>query len=372
MTVTTALKGASPARLGLWRHPALRWAWDNLFGTPFNGALSVVLLLLIGRLVVGFIDWGLVNAVWTTASGDSEACRAAAGSGACWAFITEKHRFILFGLYPHDQHWRPATVVALFVTLYALSARRGLWNARLLWIWLVGLTLIALLMWGGLFGLPYVENERWGGLPITLMLATFGIVFAFPLSILLALGRQSTRMPGVKALCVGVIELIRGVPLVSLLFMGSFLFPLFLPEGVSVDKLLRAQVAITLFASAYLAEVVRAGMQAIPKGQYEAADALGLSYAKKMRLIVLPQALRLVIPPLVNTFIGLFKDTSLVVVIGLYDLLSAVKTALQEPIWRGFGTEAYLFVSLIYFGFCFAMSRYSKHIERRFAARRNR
>lgn len=371
MTLETVFKPAAPAQFGWRDHPAVLWTRQNLLGTPANTALTLVLVLLIGWALIGFVEWGLVKAVWVAAPGNNDACRAVAGTGACWAFVTEKHRFVLFGLYPYDQHWRPAIVLALFLLLYAVSMRRSLWNARLLWIWLAGLTAIAVLMWGGVFGLPYVENERWGGLPITLMLATFGIAFAFPLSILLALGRRSTRMPGVKALCIGFIELIRGVPLVSLLFMASFLFPLFLPEGVTIDKLLRAQVAIILFASAYLAEVVRAGMQAIPKGQYEAADALGLSYAGKMRLIILPQALRLVIPPLVNTFIGLFKDTSLVVIIGLYDLLSAVKTALQEPAWRGFGPEAYLFVSLIYFGFCFAMSRYSKRVERSFAARHN-
>ena len=218
-------------------------------------------------------------------------------------------------------------------------------------------------MWGGVFGLRFVENERWGGLVLTLLLATFGIAFAFPLSILLALGRRS-HMPAVRGICTGYIELVRGVPLISLLFMASVMMPLFLPSGMSIDKLVRAQSALILFAAAYLAEVVRGGLQAIPRAQYEAAEALGLAYWKRTALVILPQALRISIPPLVNTFIGLFKDTSLVVIIGLFDLLLALKTSLNEPAWSGFGVEAYLFAALVYFVFCFAMSRYSQNLER--------
>jgi len=219
-------------------------------------------------------------------------------------------------------------------------------------------------MWGGVFGLPAVENERWGGLILTLILFTFGVAFAFPLSILLALARRSS-LPAIRALAVGYIELVRGVPLISLLFMASVMLPLFLPEGVSIDKLLRAQIALILFAAAYLAEVVRGGLQAIPKDQYEAADALGLTYWQRTRAVVLPQALRIAVPPLVSTFIGFFKNTSLVVVIGLFDFLSTVKVSLNEPAWTGFGVEAYLFTALVYFVFCYAMSLYSRGLERR-------
>jgi len=211
-------------------------------------------------------------------------------------------------------------------------------------------------------GLPYVENERWGGLILTLLLASFGIAAAFPLSILLALGRRS-EMPVIRALCVGYIELIRGVPLISVLFMASVMLPLFLPPGLTLDKLLRAQVALVLFAAAYLAEVVRGGLQAIPKSQYEMADALGLTYWQKTLHVVLPQALRIAVPPLVNTFIGLFKDTSLVLIIGLFDLLSTIKVSLTDPAWSGFGLEAYVFAALVYFVFCYAMSLYSRRLE---------
>jgi general L-amino acid transport system permease protein len=276
--------------------------------------------------------------------------------------VTEKHRFMLFGTYPYEEHWRPALVCILFVCLYIVSAMRRFWSIILVPIWIGTLTAIGILMWGGVFGLSYVPQERWGGLPITLILATFGLAFAFPLSILVALGRRS-NLPAIKVLCVLYVELIRGVPLISLLFMASVMFPLFLPEGMNIDKLLRAQIAIILFAGAYLAEVVRAGLQSLPKGQYEAADAMGLSYWQKTGFIILPQALRTVIPPLVNTFIGFFKDTSLVLIIGIFDLLTAGKTAIVEPAWQGFGIEVYVFVGAIYLVFCFAMSKYSAGLE---------
>jgi general L-amino acid transport system permease protein len=276
--------------------------------------------------------------------------------------IAEKHRFILFGTYPFEEHWRPALCVAIFIGLYVASASRQLSYAQFAAAWTVSLLAIGVLMWGGTLGLPFVPQERWGGLVVTLILATFGLALAFPLAILVALGRRS-RLPAIRILCVLYVELIRGVPLISLLFMSSVILPLFLPEGLNIDKLLRAQIAFILFAAAYLAEVIRGGLQAVPKGQYEAADALGLTYWRKMGLIILPQALRTVIPPLVNTFIGFFKDTSLVLIIGIFDLLSAGKTAILEPAWQGFGIEVYVFCGLIYFAFCFAMSRYSQRLE---------
>jgi general L-amino acid transport system permease protein len=315
------------------------------------------LLLFLVILLVGwkFVDWALLNAVWQP---DPHACRAA--SGACWGFIVEKHRLIAFGTYPYEEHWRPALASILLVALWVLSAMLQRW-----WIvvaWLIGLAAIGILMWGGVFRLPYVENERWGGLILTLLLTTFGLAFAFPLSILLALGRRS-GLPLVRALCVAYIELIRGVPLISVLFMASVMLPLFLPAGVSIDKLLRAQLALILFAAAYLAEVVRGGLQAIPQHQYDAADALGFGYFEKNFLIVLPQALRIAVPPLVSTCIGFFKDTSLVLIIGLLDLLSTIKVSLADPAWTGFGVEAYLFAAAVYFIFCYSMSLYSRTLE---------
>ncbi len=321
--------------------------------------LSVALVVLIALALVPFAHWALIDAVWRP---DAAACRAA--HGACWGFIVEKHRFILFGTYPYDEHWRPAVATVMLLALWVVSAVRAFWRPWLALLWAAGLAVIGALMWGGVFGLPYVENERWGGLTLTLLLSTFGLAIAFPLSIVLALGRRST-LPMIRALCIAYVELVRGVPLISLLFMASVMLPLFLPGGMTIDKLARAQIALVLFAAAYLAEVVRGGLQAIPKEQYEMADALGLAYWQKTLYVVLPQALRIAVPPLVNTLVGFFKDTSLVLIIGLFDLLSTIKVALTEPAWNGFGVEAYLFAALVYFVFCFAMSRYSRRFERR-------
>jgi general L-amino acid transport system permease protein len=335
----------------------MRWLRENLFRSWPETIATLLLLWVLWKTLPPFIDWAFLDAIWRP---DSKACRA--GEGACWGFIAEKHRFILFGTYPYELHWRPALATVLLIGLWAFSAFRQFWKSWLALVWIFGLTLIGILMWGGVFGLRYVENERWGGLILTLLLTTFGVAIAFPLGILLALGRRS-EMPVIRGLSVGYIELIRGVPLISLLFMASVMLPLFLPSGVTIDKLLRAQIAIILFAAAYLAEVIRGGLQAIPKGQYDAAHALALPFWRRTYLIILPQALRIAVPALVNNFIALFKDTSLVLIIGLFDLLSTVKISLNEPAWTGFGVEAYLFASLVYFVFCAALSRYSKSFE---------
>jgi general L-amino acid transport system permease protein len=335
----------------------MKWARENLFSGWLNTAVTLLLIFLLWKMVPPIIDWAFLEAVWRP---DATACREAAG--ACWGLISEKHRFILFGTYPYEQHWRPGLASVILIGLWVFSAIRRFWKWWLALVWLSGLSLIGILMWGGVFGLPFVENERWGGLILTLLLSTFGVAIAFPLSILLALGRRSD-MPMIRALCIGYIELIRGVPLISVLFMASVMLPLFLPSGVTIDKMVRAQVAIVMFAAAYLAEVVRGGLQAIPRGQYDAAHALALPYWRRTWLIILPQALRISVPPLVNTLIALFKDTSLVLIIGLFDLLSTVKISLTEPAWNGFGVEAYVFASLVYFAFCYAMSRYSRSFE---------
>jgi general L-amino acid transport system permease protein len=366
----TTIAGAGPVPAAVRPPPLtagvgpLGWARVNLFNSIPSSVVTVVLGLLILKWGMEFFDWGVLNAIWTvpqTAAGpDPSMCRDMKGVGACWAVVGEKYRFILFGRFPYDDQWRPAIVIVLFIGLYIISAMRTFWRPSLILVWVGTLTVIGVLMWGGVLGMTFVPQDSWGGLPITLILSTFGLAFAFPLSLLVALGRRSTQLPAVKALCVLYVELIRGVPL----FMASVMFPLFMPAGVNPDKLLRAQVAIILFAAAYLAEVVRGGLQALPKGQYEAADALGLSYWKKTAFIILPQALRLVIPPLVNTFIGFFKDTSLVLVIGIFDLLTAGKVAIAEPIWQAYSTEVYLTLAAIYFVFCYVMARYSRGLER--------
>jgi general L-amino acid transport system permease protein len=338
---------------------ALGWIRHNLFNSIPNTVLTVLALWLLWEVVPPLFNWGFFNATWSGA--DPKACREA--GGACWSFIGEKHRFILFGLYPYGEHWRPLVAMALFIATLAASCDRRMWNGWLFVVWAAVFAVAGVLMWGGVLGLTYVENERWGGLPLTLILAMIGIAASFPISILLALGRRSD-LPAIRALCVVYIEIVRGVPLISVLFMASVMFPLFLPEGVTIDKLLRAQVGIIMFTAAYLAEAVRGGLQAIPRGQYEAADSLGLPYWKQMGLVILPQALRLVIPPIINQFISCFKDTSLVIVIGLYDLLTTAKTALADPSWRPFYVESYAAAALVYFAFCFFMSRYSQYLER--------
>ena len=350
----------------------LAWARTNLFNSIGSSLVTLALAYFLLKFAASFIDWAFIQSVWTvpmdpaTGKLNPEACRVAKGTGACWAVIWDKYRFILFGRYPFDEQWRGAIVIVLFLGLFVVSAMRRFWRKELALIWIATLAAIGVLQWGGIFGLRYVPQDEWGGLPITLILATFGLAFAFPIAVLVALGRRSTELPAVKLLCVIYVEVIRGVPLISLLFMASLMVPLFMPAGMSPDKLLRAQVAIIVFAAVYLAEVIRGGLQALPKGQYEAADALGLSYWKKTFLIILPQALRLVIPPLVNTFIGFFKDTSLVLIIGIFDLLTSGKVAVTDPIWQAFSTEVYIVLGLIYFCFCFSMSRYSRGLEREF------
>jgi general L-amino acid transport system permease protein len=251
----------------------------------------------------------------------------------------------------------------ILIALLFYSQNRNHWKKSLFYAWLLGLFTMGLLLKGGLFGFEAVESNLWGGLPLTLLLSVFGLTAAYPVGVMLALGRQS-KMPIIKSFCVVYIELIRGVPLISLLFMSSVVFPLFLPEGMTINKILRAQVAIILFTAAYIAEVVRGGLQGVNNGQYEAAESLGLNYFQTMRLIILPQALKIVIPPSVSILISAFKDTSLVVIIALYDLLKTTQTTLSDPKWMGYSAEAYIFVALIYFACCFFMSNYSRRLER--------
>ena len=338
------------------------WLRTNLFASIPRPSFPLLLIFVLAKALISFLQWGFWNAIWILPSDQTGPCRAIRGIGACWAVVPEKYRFILFGTYPFDQQWRPALATLIFITLFFVSSRRNWWRRELVLVWAGALVLIGLLMWGGIFGLSYVSQDRWGGLPVTLILATFGLAFGFPLGILVALGRRS-KLPAIRSICVLYVELIRGVPLISLLFMASVMFPLFMPDGVNIDKLLRAQIAFILYAGAYLAEVIRGGLQAVPRGQHDAADALGLSYWKKNGLIILPQAIRHVIPPLVNTFIAFFKDTSLVLIIGIFDLLTTAKTSIIDPAWQSFSVEVYVFVGLIYFVFCYAMSRYSRQLE---------
>ncbi|GAA3997481.1 amino acid ABC transporter permease [Comamonas faecalis] len=354
-TAPTLIESRPPPRRSTG---AVGWLRQHLFSSPLNALLTVLALWVLLLALPALLDyfWLKPDLAATTAAG----CRE--NGGYCWALVREKHRLILFGLYPYDEQWRPLLAAAILVGIIAASCVRRFWRPWLALAWPLALTAVGVLMWGGVAGLTYVEDSNWGGLPLTLILATFGIGLAFPFGVLLALGRRS-NMPAVKAVCVIYIELIRGVPLISLLFMSSVMLPLFLPEGFSIDKLLRAQIALILFTAAYIAEVVRGGLQAIPKGQYEGADSLGLTYWQQMRMVILPQALKVSIPTLVSTFISLFKDTSLVVIIGIFDLMQAARAAVLDSAWQGFSIDSYIFIAVIYFVFCFSMSRYSLSLE---------
>jgi general L-amino acid transport system permease protein len=334
------------------------WVKNNLFNGVFNSLITIATLFFLWKILPPLFEWVFLRSNWFSSA---QACRGI--GGACWSVITQNFRFILFGFYPYASQWRPAIAMLILFGLLFYSRDRRHWKKHLAYAWALGLATMGLLMKGGIFGLKSVESTQWGGLPLTLLLSVFGLTAAYPLGVILALGRRS-KMPLVKALCVLYIELIRGVPLISLLFMSSIIFPLFLPEGVTFNKILRAQAAIILFTAAYIAEVVRGGLQAMPRGQYEAAEALGLNYLLTMRLVILPQALKIVIPPSVSILISAFKDTSLVVIIALFDLLRTTQTVISNPDWMGFSREAYIFIGLLYFLGCFSMSNYSRKLEK--------
>lgn len=331
-------------------------------GTPGNAVITIACVLLLAWLLPPMLNWALFEATWF---GNAAACREA--GGACWSFIREKFWFSVFGLYPFELRWRPGTVLVLFAAMVAISVQQRFWSGKLIYAWIAALGVMWGLMGGSVLGvavpgLDPVPTRLWGGWLVTIFLAVFGAALAYPIGIVLALGRRSHR-PFVRFVCVCWIEFIRGVPLISILFIATFIVPLFMPTGVELDRLIRAQIAFIVFAAAYMAEVFRGGLQAIPKGQYEGADSIGLNYAQKMRLIVLPQALKITIPAQVNTFIGMFKDTTLVLIIGIFDFFTTLRSSLGDSNWLGFATEAYVYAAAVYFVCCYAMSQYSQRLE---------
>ena len=335
------------------------WLRRNLFNNPLNSVVTLILGYLVFTGIWAAAEWALINADWV---GDSrEDCSR---EGACWVFISVRWDQFMFGFYPTAELWRPRLFYATLAIFVALLAYEK--TPKRTWIWLIFVNIYpffaAALLYGGVLGLDVVETHKWGGLLVTLIIALVGIVVSLPIGIALALGRRSD-MPIIRSICTVYIEIWRGVPLITVLFMASVMLPLFLSEGSETNKLIRALIGVVLFSAAYMAEVVRGGLQAISQGQYEAADALGLSYWKKMGLIILPQALKISIPSIVNTFIGLFKDTSLVLIIGMFDVLGIGQAANTDPDWLGFATESYVFVALVFWVFCFSMSRYSIWLE---------
>jgi general L-amino acid transport system permease protein len=337
------------------------WVRQNLFA-DWKSALTTIAMIGIAAIYLPRLaDWAIFQAILQP---NADLCQQARGTGACWGVIVEKYRLIIFGRYPYEEQWRPQLATGLLVGLLMASCVRTFWKPWLAAVWVAVLAAFFALMYGGVAGLSVVTTDRWGGLPLTIMLASLSIVLAFPLSVLVALGRRS-KLPAIRTFCIIYVELVRGVPLISVLFMASVLFPLFMPQGFTIDVLVRVLVGITLFAAAYMAEIVRGGLQAIPKGQVEAADSLGLTYWQTQRKIVLPQALAMVVPGIMNNFISIFKDTSLVTIVSLYELTGALGLALNSDAdWRPFKIEGYLFITLIYFIFCFAMSRYSLWVEK--------
>ncbi len=407
------------------------WIRHNLFSGIFNTLLTLFGAYLIYLMIPPIIDFAIVNAVWT--GEDREACVGV--HGACWAYVGAYFNQFIYGRYPFPEQWRVDIIyfllfaglipllipkapfkqlntvfmllifpVASFILLTGGNMDPGIWSWGVLLVaGLIAAGFILLPVFAGQsdlassqnslialavilaipaaillvvsvdFGLAGVETGNWGGLLVTLVIAITGITASLPIGIALALGRRS-QMPIIRLVCVVFIEFWRGVPLITVLFLSSVVLPLFMPEGVTIDKLFRAMIGVALFASAYMAEVVRGGLQAIPKGQYEGADALGLTFWQKMGLIVLPQALKLVIPGIVNTFIGLFKDTTLVLIIGLFDLLGQVQSSFTDPTWSTptQGHTGYLFAAVLFFVFCFGMSRYSIFMENRLDTGRKR
>ncbi|MCC2609886.1 amino acid ABC transporter permease [Neorhizobium petrolearium] len=369
--VRTEMLGPEPAPLST--KTISGWIRTNLLATPKDTALTVIAAALLLWTVPGMLEWLFFDAVWS--GSDRSVCTTIVQGGiqpdgwkgACWAFVGDRFQQFMFGRYPIDERWRPMLVAILFVALLVPMLipkvpRKGL-NALLFFV--VFPIVAFFLLHGNIFGLREVETPLWGGLMVTLILSFVGIAVSLPVGILLALGRRS-NMPVIRMFCVGFIEIIRGVPLISVLFMANVMLPLFLPTGWTIDNFLRALVGVAIFASAYMAEVIRGGLQAIPKGQSEGADSLGLSYWQKMRLVILPQAVKLVIPGIVNTFIGLFKDTSLVSIIGMFDLLGIVRLNFTDTTWITPVTPitGLIFAGFIFWLFCFGMSRYSAFMER--------
>jgi general L-amino acid transport system permease protein len=351
----------------------LAWVKANLFSSVLNTATTVALFALAVWLLPPLIGWATFEAVWSAP--DGALCRAHQ-DGACWAFIGQKLSYLLYGSYPFDQRWRVDVTEALGAALIVWllwpgAPRRGL-GATLFFL-VYPVVAFVLLAGAPMLGLSRVDTLLWGGVFVSLLTALVGIVVSLPLGVVLALGRRSS-LPLVRAASVVFIEVVRGVPFITVLFMANNMLPLFLPPGVESDRFLRPLVGIALFSAAYMAEEVRGGLQTLPRGQYEGAMALGLEYGRMMRLVVLPQALVLVIPGIVNNFIGLFKDTTLVSIVGINDFLEALDHAMKDPAWAGpsiFAT-GYAFAGAFYFVFCYAMSRYSAAMERRLAVGRRR
>jgi general L-amino acid transport system permease protein len=351
---------ASTTGIFPYQSRSIRQRVRSLFGTPLNAVISLVCIWLIWRCVKVSFNWLILHAVF---EGGRQDCAIA--YGACWPFLLTKLRFVLFGTYPYDEQWRMALSLVIFSAAVGLSMLPRLWGRWLITVWLVTVPLLAALMWGGVFGLRYVPTLQWSGLPLSLMLSFIGIVLGFPVGVLLAMARTGP-LPAIRGLATLFIEIVRSLPLVTIMFMAAIMLPLFMRSGAQAGVLLRVQVAIILFAGVYIAETVRGGLQAVPREQFEAAQSLGLRYWQIMGLVVVPQALRIVIPSLVIIAIGFFQDTALVTVVGLMDFLSTVRSSMHDPNWEGVVVvDGYLFAGAVYFAISFGLGAYGRFVERR-------
>lgn len=348
-------KKAPSSQISIWR-----WLRDNLFSSITNSILTILAIYLLYLTIPPLLDWLLFNATFY-----GEKNSQCGVDGACWIYIEEKFNLFIYGFYPEDKYWRANLAIALpFAFMFFKRFIKQKYKIKSIIAMLIIYPIAAFILLYGGFGLEIVETNKWGGLLLTIVVAVVGIVASFPIGVFFALGRQS-KMSVIRFFSIIYIEIIRGVPLITILFMASVILPLFFDEGMSFDKLLRALIGITLFQSAYIAEVVRGGLQAIPKSQFEAANSLGLNFLQKTFLIIMPQALKISIPNLVGSFISLFKDTTLVLIIGLFDVLAMVQLNSSDVEWLGHETEGYVFVTALLWIILYSMSRYSKRLEQR-------
>ena len=338
----------------------------NINSNNFNAFLTLLTVFIIIKSIPPLLNWFVLDANFLGNSKDD-----CTGDGACWVFIKVWFNRFMYGLYPDAEQWRINTAFLILfiivgISFFVSSKLKKYFILFLVFIYpFLGIELIS----GGSFGLKYVETAAWGGLSLTFIISAFAILFCFPIGVFLALGRRSS-LPAIRYVSIGFIELWRGVPLITVLFMSAVMFPMFLPDGTFIDKLIRVLIAITLFEAAYMAEVVRGGLQALPKGQYEAARSLGMGYWKMNLLIILPQALKLVIPGIANTLLALVKDTPLIFVVGLMELAGMIGLAKTNPKWLGMAMEGYVFAGLVFWVICYAMSRYSQNLEKKLSTER--
>ena len=374
------MKPDSPRKYPVGAHPDLpppvnttgpmAWMRINLFSSPLNTALTFLSLWILWTVFPPFLDWAILESIWSAT--DRKDCWAKMPNpreGACWAFIRGSFEFFVYGWFPDTEKWRVnLSFILLILAIFGVLRERI--PGKKYWLWFASAFpfVAAWLLIGG-FGFEYVETSKLGGILLTIIIGITGISFSLPIGIVLALGRRS-NMPALRSVCVIFIEFIRGVPLITLLFVASTMLTYFLPPGSTFDLLMRVLIMVTLFSSAYIAEVVRGGLQGLPTGQYEAADSLGLTYWKAHRLIILPQALKISIPGIVNTFIGLYKDTTLVLIIGMMDIVGLGRARLNDPEWLGLAPELYFFIAVFFFLCCFSMARYSLNLENKLSTNR--